>query len=59
MANVNGKKPTLKHIKDGIPVDFQIYLRRIPISSIPTHNEMECADWLQKLYREKVRVQLK
>jgi len=53
IKEVNGKKPTLKHIKDGIPIDFEIYLRRIPISSIPTHDEKECADWLQQLYREK------
>lgn len=51
---VNGtEKPTLKHIKDGVPVNFEIYLRRIPMSSIPVKDDKECADWLHQLYREK------
>lgn len=53
MKSVNGEKPTLKHIKDGIPIEFQVYLRRIAVASIPVHDEKLCADWLQKLYREK------
>ena len=56
MAKVNGEKPTLKHIKDGIPVSFEIYIRRIPVSSIPTHDEKASAAWLQQLYREKVLI---
>ncbi len=50
----NGEKPTLKHVKDGIPISFQLYIRRIPIASIPVHDEQLCANWLHQLYREKV-----
>jgi len=54
LQKINGEKPTLGHVKDGIPIDFQIHIRRIPTASIPVHDEKLCADWLQKLYREKV-----
>jgi len=52
--NINGAKPTLKHIIDGVPVKFQLVLRRIPVSEIPVENEKECAQFVQKLYQEKV-----
>ena len=55
IAQVNGEKPTLKHIKDGVPVQAEIYLRRIPMSSVPTQNEKECGDWLHNHYKEKVK----
>ena len=54
MKSIDGKKPTLTHLKDGIPISFQGYMRRIPIASIPFHDEKLCAEWLHKLYREKV-----
>jgi len=53
IAQVNGEKPTLKHIKDGVPVQAEIYLRRIPMSSVPKENEKECGDWLHNHYKEK------
>ena len=58
IADVNGEKPTLKHIKDGVPVKAQIYFRRIPMSSLPLDDEKKCADYLQNLYREKVYDQI-
>lgn len=51
------EKPSLKLIKDGVPIPFQIYLRRIPLSSVPLE-EKASADWLQKLYQEKVIINL-
>jgi lysophosphatidic acid acyltransferase / lysophosphatidylinositol acyltransferase len=51
---VNGEKPSLEHIKDGIPTKGQIFLRRIPISDIPVDDEKKCAEYLHQLYREKV-----
>lgn len=53
MYDVNGRKPNLKDIKDGFPVKFQMYFRRIPISTIPTDNEKECSAWLHRIYKEK------
>ena len=52
--NVNGSKPTLKHIVDGVPINFQFVLRRIPVSSVPIEDEKQCAEFVQKLYQEKV-----
>ena len=56
IPKVNGtQKPSLKLIKDGVPIDFQIYIRRIPLSSVPL-DEKTSAEWLQKLYQEKVGI---
>lgn len=52
--NVNGSKPTLKHIVDGVPINFQFVLRRIPVSTVPIEDEKQCAEFVQKLYQEKV-----
>ena len=52
--NINGAKPTIMNVLNGIPVNFEIVLRRIPVTSIPTEDENKCADFLQNLYREKV-----
>ena len=51
--DVNGKKPCLAQIKDGIPVFGQAYIRRIPLTDVPIHDEKLCSEFLQKLYREK------
>lgn len=51
---INGEKPSLEHIKDGVPTKSQIFYRRIPISSIPVDDEVKCAEYLHQLYREKV-----
>jgi len=51
--NINGKKPTLKNVVDGVPVKYELFLRRIPVSSIPVEDEKQCADFVQKLYQEK------
>ncbi len=56
IPKANGtQKPSLKLIKDGVPIDFQIYIRRIPLSSVPL-DEKTSAEWLQKLYQEKVGI---
>jgi len=49
----DGQKPSLEHIKDGVPLKAQILMRRIPMSSIPTDDEKKCAAYLQELYRQK------
>lgn len=53
VQNINGSKPTLMHLLNGLPAKFEIALRRIPVSSIPIDDENQCADWLQKHYKEK------
>lgn len=54
MKNIDGRQPNLIDVKNGRELDLHIYLRRIPISSIPVDNEEKCTAYLQKLYQEKV-----
>ncbi|CAF0743582.1 unnamed protein product [Brachionus calyciflorus] len=51
--DVEGHSPTFLDIKDGIPLDVQIFIRRIPMSLVPAEDEKKCSDFLQKLYMEK------
>lgn len=49
-----GYKPSLLDIFKIEPVDAKLYIRRIPMSNIPVSYERECANFLNKLYQEKV-----
>ena len=51
---VDGQMPSMKHVKNGVKLDAKIYVRRIPLSDIPTEKE-KSIDYLYKLYKEKVR----
>ncbi|CAN9499887.1 unnamed protein product [Ophioblennius macclurei] len=48
----NNEKPTLLGIMNGKKYHADLYVRRIPLESIP-EDEAECAAWLHKLYQEK------
>ena len=52
----NGRVPNLMDIKNGIPVVGQMYIRRIPMSQVPVDDEKKCAEFLFKLYKEKVNI---
>lgn len=52
--NINGAKPTLKDVVNGVPVKYEMVLRRIPVDTIPVEDEKKCAEFVQKLYQEKV-----
>jgi len=51
--NINGAKPTLKDVVNGVPVKYEMVLRRIPVDTIPVEDEKKCAEFVQKLYQEK------
>ncbi|KAK0139462.1 1-acyl-sn-glycerol-3-phosphate acyltransferase delta [Merluccius polli] len=48
----NNETPTLLGILSGKKYHADLYVRRIPLESIP-EGEAECAAWLHKLYQEK------
>uniref|UniRef100_A0A3B5B8Z6 1-acyl-sn-glycerol-3-phosphate acyltransferase delta n=1 Tax=Stegastes partitus TaxID=144197 RepID=A0A3B5B8Z6_9TELE len=48
----NNESPTLLEILSGKKFHADLYVRRIPLESIP-EDEAECAAWLHKLYQEK------
>ncbi|XP_036980884.1 1-acyl-sn-glycerol-3-phosphate acyltransferase delta [Acanthopagrus latus] len=48
----NNETPTLLDILNGKKYHADLYVRRIPLESIP-EDEAECAAWLHKLYQEK------
>ncbi|XP_017316973.2 1-acyl-sn-glycerol-3-phosphate acyltransferase delta isoform X2 [Ictalurus punctatus] len=54
----NNQTPTLLGILNGKKYHADLYVRRIPLDSIP-ENESECAIWLHKLYQEKDELQEK
>ncbi|XP_017268240.1 1-acyl-sn-glycerol-3-phosphate acyltransferase delta [Kryptolebias marmoratus] len=52
----NNEAPTLLGILTGKKYHADLYVRRIPLESIP-EDEAECSAWLHKLYQEKDRFQ--
>lgn len=48
----NNEAPTLLDLLNGKKYHADLYVRRIPLTSIP-EDEAECAAWLHKLYQEK------
>ncbi|KAK3523153.1 hypothetical protein QTP86_020191 [Hemibagrus guttatus] len=54
----NNQIPTLLGILNGKKYHADLYVRRLPLDSIP-ENEAECAMWLHKLYQEKDEFQEK
>ncbi|XP_063047559.1 1-acyl-sn-glycerol-3-phosphate acyltransferase delta [Engraulis encrasicolus] len=48
----NNETPTLRGVLSGKKYHADLYVRRIPLDSIP-EDEAECAAWLHKLYQEK------
>lgn len=52
--DVDGCSPTFMHMKDGIPLNAQIFIRRIPIDILPTDDEKKCSEFLLRLYQDKV-----
>ncbi|XP_070697284.1 1-acyl-sn-glycerol-3-phosphate acyltransferase delta [Pempheris klunzingeri] len=48
----NNETPTLLGVLNGRKYHADLYVRRIPLESIP-EDEAECAAWLHKLYQEK------
>ncbi|XP_022051095.2 1-acyl-sn-glycerol-3-phosphate acyltransferase delta isoform X1 [Acanthochromis polyacanthus] len=48
----NNEVPTMLGILNGKKYHADLYVRRIPLESIP-EDEAECAAWLHKLYQEK------
>ncbi|XP_010865629.1 1-acyl-sn-glycerol-3-phosphate acyltransferase delta [Esox lucius] len=52
----NGETPTLRGVISGTTYHPDIYIRRIPLGSVP-EDETECSAWLHKLYQEKDKFQ--
>lgn len=48
----NNESPTLLGVLSGRKYHADLYVRRIPLDTIP-EDEAECAAWLHKLYQEK------
>lgn len=49
-----GPKPDFSTIRSGIGLKGQLFVRRIPFSSVPQEEE-DSAKFLHKLYEEKVK----
>ena len=54
IKDVNGHAPGIGDIVNGIKMDAQCYIRRIPLKDVPIDDEKKCGEFLQKLYQEKV-----
>ncbi|XP_026872361.2 1-acyl-sn-glycerol-3-phosphate acyltransferase delta isoform X1 [Electrophorus electricus] len=52
----NNQIPTLLGVLNGKKYHADLYVRRIPLDTIP-EDESECAAWLHRLYQEKDRFQ--
>ncbi|CDQ78769.1 unnamed protein product [Oncorhynchus mykiss] len=52
----NNETPTLWGVLNGEKYHPDLYVRRIPLESIP-EDEAECSAWLHKLYQEKDKFQ--
>ncbi|KAJ8385483.1 hypothetical protein AAFF_G00185790 [Aldrovandia affinis] len=52
----NNEAPTLLGLLNGKKYHADLYVRRIPLESIP-EDETECSAWLHKLYQEKDQFQ--
>ncbi|PWS22695.1 hypothetical protein DKP78_17020, partial [Enterococcus faecium] len=48
----NNETPTLRGVLSGKKYHADLYVRRIPLDTVP-EDEAECAAWLHKLYQEK------
>lgn len=53
--DVEGHSPTFLDMKDGIPLNAQIFMRRIPLDLVPAEDEKKCSDFLFRLYQDKVK----
>lgn len=51
----DGAKADLNTIRRGIPLKSEIFIRRIPISEVPT-DENESAKFIHKFYQEKDQI---
>lgn len=52
--DVEGHPPTFLDLKDGIPLNAQIFFRRIPMDLVPADDDAKCSDFLNRLYQDKV-----
>ncbi|KAM9559156.1 1-acyl-sn-glycerol-3-phosphate acyltransferase delta-like isoform 2-T3 [Salvelinus alpinus] len=52
----NNETPTLLGVINGKKYHPDLYIRRIPLESVP-EDEAECSSWLHKLYQEKDQFQ--
>jgi hypothetical protein len=52
--DVNGKQPTMVHVQNGVPVKTMVLYRRIPMSEVPKNDEKKTAEFLNKVFKEKV-----
>ena len=50
----DGHKPDLNTIRNGIPLQAEIYVKRVSFSDVP-QDEEGSANFLHKLYQEKVK----
>lgn len=54
--DVEGRSPSFFDIKDGVPLNVQMFIRRIPMSEVPVEDDKKCSEYLQKLYQEKDKI---
>jgi lysophosphatidic acid acyltransferase/lysophosphatidylinositol acyltransferase len=50
----NHRSPNIFDLMKGRELNAQAYVRRIPIASLPINDDKKCAEYLFKLYKEKV-----
>lgn len=59
MKDINGHSPRFNDLANGETVDAELYIRRIPLSEAHPQDEKLCAQFLHKLYKEKVQLQFR
>ena len=56
VAFQNPKNPKLSNMLAGQQCQAEAFIRRIPVSEIPYNDEEKCAEFVHKLFQEKVRL---
>ena len=55
MKDIDGHSPRFSDMVNGEKIEAELYIRRMPLSDCSPQDEKACAEFVHKLYREKVR----
>ena len=54
MKDIDGHSPRFSDMVNGEKIEAELYIRRMPLSDCSPQDEKACAEFVHKLYREKV-----
>lgn len=55
IKDIDGHSPRFSDMVNGEKIEAELYIRRMPLSDCSPQDEKACAEFVHKLYREKVR----